>query len=160
MPNIMETIRNIRRAVVPTLSSVCTQAEFMKFHTFCGICPVLLLQNSSKLSGAEKLNSAGLQGHDSLFPPVLCPTYSAHASRTHTLQELIDCGCTHEFDIIYYPNTLYALLPPRHPDIPTSPVSSTALWSDKLTTCERRKLMRNTPLFLNNYRENAQEEGS
>lgn len=56
----------------------CKKLKVMKFLIFFEICHVVLLQSSSMLSGAEKLNSTGLQGHDSLFPLTLCPNYSLH----------------------------------------------------------------------------------
>ena len=94
----------------------------------------VLLLNSSMLSGAEKLNSTGLQRHDSLFPLTLCPI-----NTLHSFQELMDCCCMEEDDIIYYLNTLwfcslFALLLSRCPDIPESPISSTFLKHSWLTS--------------------------
>ena len=56
----------------------CKKLQVMKFLIFCEFCHVVFLQSSSMLSGADKLNSTGLQGHDSLFPLTLCPNYSLH----------------------------------------------------------------------------------
>lgn len=43
--------------------------KFQLLNVFSKICDQELLQNSSMLSGAEKLNSTGLRRHDSLFSP-------------------------------------------------------------------------------------------
>lgn len=97
---------------------------------------VALLQNSSMLSGAEKLNSTGLQGHDSLFPLTLCPNYSIHfyfpgvdglwlhRRRWHFLLS--------RYTVFLF--SLFVLLPPRCVDIPTSPILSTGLTTFRLTS--------------------------
>lgn len=87
-------------------------------------------------------------------------------SSLYAFQELMDCGCMEE--IIYYPNTLCFCSLYLHcsrrgvPDIPTGPISSPAsknFQTDKLMTCEWRKLMSNTLLTLDNYCQNAREKG-
>lgn len=115
--------------------------RFLNPNSVCEICHVVLLQNSSRISGAEKLNSPGLQGHDSLFPLTLCPDDYLHSHfpggdvlRLHRLWQKptifiiqIHCFCS----VL----SLFARLPPTNPDAPEGLIASTGLTNIRMTSC-------------------------
>lgn len=84
LPTTVENIRSISSVLALPLQKV----PVMKFlNVVCDICHEVLLQISSILSGAEKLNCTSLRGHDSLFPlSTLHPNYSVHPRRYKSWQ--------------------------------------------------------------------------